>query len=64
MSEGFAVVLQHSSSARTPVYSITYSGNWIPPGIVLSFPTGCGKLDPLPLLSSDSLPFCGAIFNV
>ena len=52
------------SAQPPPVCFITYSGNRIPLGVILSFPTGCSKLDPLPLLSSDRLPFCGAVFHI
>lgn len=52
------------SAQPPPVCFITYSGNRIPLGVIFSFSTGCSKLDPLPLLSSDRLPFCGAIFRV
>lgn len=58
--ESFPALQKHLSSACF----VTYFGNGVPLRVVLPFSTGCGKLDPLPLLSSDCLPFCSAIFNV
>lgn len=65
MSGAFPALQKPLLSAQPPpVCFITYSGNRIPLGVIFSFSTGCSKLDPLPLLSSDRLPFCGAIFRV
>ena len=52
------------SARPPPVRFITYSGNRVPLGVIFSFSTGRSKLDPLPLLSSDRLPLCSAIFHV
>lgn len=51
-----------SLSVNTCVFLSTYSGNWIPLGIIFSFSTSCSKFDPFTFLSSKGFPSCHSIF--